>query len=108
MRIDFKQKLVTLKNEPLELRGADNKLSQITLGDVCYQAMLGSIETDRAETGASKYERWTLAGKIANAKEPIELKAEEIVKIKDRVGKAYGPEVVGPVYDLLEKKEVKT
>ena len=105
MKIDFNVKLLDLRDEPLEIRDKKAELVPATLGDVCSEAMLATLETDRNESGPAKYERWELAGKIIKADIAVELKSEEITAIKGRVGKAYGPTIVGPVYDLLEKKE---
>lgn len=99
------QKLVDLRNEPLEIMDKDKKLVQATLCDVCSEAMLAVFDADAKEGGKVRYIRWQFAGKIINADGPLELSAEEIVTIKDRVGRMYGPAIVGPVYDLLEGKE---
>ncbi len=105
MKLDFTQKLVDLKNEPLEIKDKDGKKTQATLGDVCSEAMLGVFDKGRNEGGKARYKRWVFAGKIINADAAIELEVEEISVIKEYVGLMYGPAIVGPVYDLLEKKE---
>ncbi len=106
--MDFTTKLVSLTNEPLEKpikKNGKTKLVQMTLGDACAEALLGLNESDRTENGKSKWERWQLASRILKSTKPIKITAEETAKIKERVGKMYGPVVVGPVYELLEGKE---
>ncbi len=67
--------------------------------------MLAVFNKDADEGGKVRYERWQLAKKIIKANGIAELSSEEIVTMKERIGKMYGPAIVGPVYDLLEKKE---
>ncbi len=105
MKIDFTQKLVNLRGKPLKHNDKDDKEVQTTLRDVCSEAMLAVTDKDKNEGGKARYERWELAGKIINTGNVVELKTEEISTIKERVGMIYGPAIVGPVYDLLEKKE---
>ena len=110
MLINFTEMLKTLKNEPVEKlvvkSGDDNKKPipiALSLGEACADALLGMSDTDRTESGTEKFVRWQLASKVINAEE-IELTAEDVTLIKDRVGKWYGPMTVGPVYNLLEGK----
>ena len=106
MKIDATQKLVNLYGEPLRIKDKkDKEMVQATLGDICSEALLGVFEGDRNEGGKKRYERWQLAGKIIKSDGKVELSSEEIVAIKERVGMAYGPVIVGPTYDLLEGKK---
>ncbi len=106
MKIDFAQKLFNLYGEPLEIKDKKSEeLVQATLGDICSEALLGVFERDRNEGGKVRYERWQLAEKIIKSSGEVELGSEEIVTIKERVGTAYGPVIVGPTYDLLEGKK---
>jgi len=108
MNINFKEMLLTLKGEPLEklVKKETDEVPvpvALSLGEACADALLGMTDSDRKESGTDKFKRWQLASKILEA-EKIELTAEDVTLIKDRVGKVYGPISVGPIYNLLEGK----
>jgi len=71
--------------------------------------LTASMEDDRAK-GDDKFKNYQLASKIMGAKkdEDLELTAEEVSLIKEKVGKFWGAEVVGFVYNLLEAKYEKS
>ena len=108
MKIDFSILLVTLSGEPLTKSLSEDEQDekkekiQYTLGLACSNALVAFLEQDRQKDGAYKFSCWQLASRISKAKEPIDITAEEIVLIKDRVGRMYGAMGVGPVYELLE------
>ncbi len=108
MKIDFRKKLVSQTGEPLEMeleKDGKNDKVQMTLGNACSEALLSMLDRkDMDEDGSLKYMRWQLAGRIIATNDVVEVMAEDITLIKKRVGKRYGPVVVGPVYDLLEGK----
>ncbi len=73
------------------------------LRDVCIEGICANTQQ---LDGMEKYRRGKLADKIFGAAEPIELPAEEIVKIKEAVGTAWpNPIVVMRAWDMLEGKE---
>lgn len=105
--ICFDEVLKTLKGEPLEKlvqKDEQDKPTRVemTLRDACIDALVYITEADRNEPGTSKFKRWQLACKISTATPESEFTVEEIAMIKGRVGKAFGPVTVGPVYNLLE------
>ena len=53
------------------------------------------------QTGEEKMEAWGLAKNIHDGAE-LNLTPEQIVKLKERIGKVYGAAVVGPVYQILD------
>lgn len=58
----------------------------------------------RSEVGGEdRFKRWSIANKIQNAADTVELKAEELALVKDQVGKAFLMVVVGPVWTLIEQ-----
>ena len=59
---------------------------------------------DKLEKGTVKIKRYELARKINEGGE-VEVTAEDISMIKERVGIAFGTLIVGSVYDILEKKK---
>ena len=111
MKVDLNIKLFSLKDQPLntmEKVGDATVEVQMTLGSVCYDAMLTLLSIDKGEAGKYREERWQLARRVVKAEiagEPIDLSTEEIVMLKKRIGEMYSPSIVGPTYELLEGKE---
>ena len=79
----------------------ENNLS-LTLKDVCINALLALIEKDDEKTKYSDYE---LYKRIRDVKE-VDLKTEEIVRIKKKIGAFNPPLILGQAFDLLENKKV--
>lgn len=65
------------------------------------RALVAVYVDEQGLTGDKKVERWHLALKIMNEDEP-DLGAEEVVLIKELVGKMFGPAVVGQVWPILD------
>ena len=105
MEIDFGRTLMSLTGEPLEVMEKDKKVP-LTLGKASAEALLAPLEKDKLETGQKKYEKWKLAGKIIEAKTPLDVTAEDVALLKDRIGLMYSAAVVGPAYEMLEGKDV--
>lgn len=75
--------------------------NEFQLKDVCINALMANIEGDKID-GLEKMKRYLLATKIQKANE-LDLKSEEIVKLKELIGKVYGVLIVGQAYEMLEK-----
>ncbi len=73
-----------------------------TLAIVATKALL---DADVREDGAAKVRAFNLALRV-HAGGEVDLSAEEIVLIKERIGLLYGPVVVGPAWALLEQRPV--
>jgi hypothetical protein len=95
MNINPEQKLTDIKGEELK-----DKDKSVYAKDIMVNALL--VNDEKAE-GTDKMERFLLAKKVSQATNEISLKAEEIVLIKEMVGKVYSPLIVGQIYELLEK-----
>ena len=95
-KINFNVKLTNFDGEPLK----DEKKEELTLGSAVKQALL---VLDEKASGPDKYESYVLATKVVAGGE-VELKSEEITRIKDAIGKYMFPIVVGQAWDLLEGK----
>lgn len=55
-------------------------------------------------SGAVKSDRWDLAVRITAEKgEEFDFTPEELVMLKDVVGKGFGPMIVGPVFKFLDE-----
>lgn len=98
MNIDFSIPLYDMDNKPIN-EAPDKPL---LLDKVCVNALL-SDTPDEKISGEAKLVRFKLAKRIYGASE-IDITAEEIVLIKDRVGKQYLALIVGQVFELLEGK----
>ncbi len=84
----------------------DGKKEEITLRDVCLQALLNA---DRdAKAGPEKNKRFLLSLAIAEANKEYGLTAEDISLLKRLIGQIYTPLVVGRAYQLLEGEQMKT
>ena len=105
MKIDFSTLLHGLDGEVLRTppmkQGEEGKLQ--TLSRVCVDALV-AVERNATPNGKISFERYQLAEKI-NDKKEVEVSAEEIVMLKDRVGIIFGPVVVGPAFKLLDGGE---
>lgn len=109
MKIDFKQVMMSVFNKPLTDEEIDEsgvvKKKDLTLGAVAMSALLARLDGDDKLSGEKKAQRHSLAHQIVNASEPLELKVEDVALIKDLIGKGFGPNVVGPAWAALEKKD---
>jgi len=81
------------------LLNQDNGMS-LTLRDVCSIALLAPDQKDEAKQKFSDYE---IFKKVRDAKKEVELTAEEIVRIKKKIGIVYAALILGQAYELLEK-----
>lgn len=90
--IDFSRKLMTLDNTPLTMTGED-----VTLRLVVVNALLAPADI----SGTDKMKRFLLAQKIHESTEEVKLLPEELVLIKDLIGKTYSPLFVGRAYQIL-------
>lgn len=83
-------------------------MEDMRLKHICIDALLNPEPTPDGRPinveGSKKFERWELASKIYTANGIIELKSEEIAQLKELIGKAYGPIIVGQAWEALEGK----
>lgn len=77
-----------------------------TLRTVLLGACLNTLRADELMDAKQKVELYLLSKKIAGRGD-VELTTEEVVLLKERVGKAYNPLVVGRVYEVLDPASVK-
>lgn len=112
MKIDFSVALKQLNGEILcrifEENGQKKK-EKIDLKYVCVDALLTDYSNSQvwkknAEqlSGKEKADRYCLAMRINQAKNSVDLKAEEISLLKKLIGIKYAPLIVGPVWQILE------
>lgn len=104
MRRDFTQLILDLHDKPVRMQTGPNPedVTEMTLGAIAMNALLGTYEDERSLTGKEKAERMQLALKINKRPSEADLTAEQLAKLKELIGKAYGPLIVGRAYELLE------
>lgn len=84
----------------------DGSPKAVTLGRVAVNAVLQNYPDEAGLAGDVKVKRFMLAMKVVDAGE-VELTAEEVTALKERIAKAYGPLVVGRAWALLDPASVK-
>lgn len=99
MKINFNQKLKTLDGKEVK----DNDGKPLTLGSVSVNALLSNIPNEKVD-GKEKVRRYELA-KTLNRGGSIDVKSEDIVKIKELISQAYTTLIVGQTHELLEKEK---
>lgn len=105
MKFDVTKTLNSLDDKPLV--GPDNK--NITVRYVIVENLMAfdhKSEEHRHMTGEEKLWRFQLARQI-NTSEVVELKAEDVAKIKKIVGENAPPIIVGPLFEFLENSGLK-
>ena len=95
-KINFDVVLKNLIGKPLK----DNDGADLTMARACRNAL---CMTGEGVKGEVKYDQYALAMKVGGGGD-VELKSEEITKIKKSVGANMFVIVVGPVWDFLEGK----
>lgn len=73
----------------------------ITLGRAAANALIQGYPEEANLPGADKVKRFELAMKVTGAAK-LQLVAEDVVLIKERIAKGYGPLVVGRAWQLLD------
>jgi hypothetical protein len=99
--LDFAQPIKQLDGS--DFTGQDGKPEPLTLEKVVETALMAQFPDDRM-SGDEKAKRYGIAMKIYSAKDKrdVQLSIDEVKVIKDVVGKAYGPSVVGPAWQILD------
>jgi hypothetical protein len=104
MRIDFSQPILDLQGKPIKTKEDEVELT-LTLERVTVSALL---QPSKEETGDEKYKKYGFMKRIHDAKEPVELKTDEISFIKKSIGSsAFTALVVGQAWDLLEGQQAE-
>ena len=101
-KVDFTQTLVGIDGKPLN---GDVKPA-LTLGDIAVTALHSTIEEDKTMSGLDKFKMDELARKVYKSKVAT-LSVEDLAAIKARIGKIYGPLVIGATWRLLDPSLVE-
>lgn len=83
--------------------GEEPKLLDLTVREVLVNSLLAEFPGEKID-GEEKLKRYKLAIKIQEAKAEVDLSSEEIVKVKELVGKGWTPLISGQVWELIEPK----
>ncbi|MGD0799004.1 MAG: hypothetical protein ABR910_14905 [Acidobacteriaceae bacterium] len=97
---DFTQVLVGIDGKPLQ-NGDARTTAPLTLGDAAVNALESQTPDDLKSSGADKFKLDELARKVYRNSD-VTLSVEEIAAIKERIGKVYGPMVVGAAWRILD------
>lgn len=79
----------------------------INLRRACLSALLGNFDADRTVTGIEK-NKWAMLAVRIQENDTVDFTSEEITLIKERIGIAYGSEVVGPAYAAIDPVKEET
>ena len=82
-----------------DIIGSAEDTDPVTLRKALEMACIGA-DPAKWKTGNQKYEIYTMLKRLIA--EELECDAKDIVLLKELVGAAFGPGVVGAVYDILE------
>jgi hypothetical protein len=99
--MNFDHPLKNLSGE--QLLGADKK--PLTLRWACTESLLAHYPNQEID-GKEKMDRFRLAHRIEQRGD-IDLKIEEVSKLKELVGRYFTPLIVGQVWQLLDPAESK-
>jgi hypothetical protein len=99
MKIDFNRVLIDLTGEEIS-ESAKEPDKKATLKFITMQALMNNVRGDESLSGHDKFKQYELAQKVNTG--VVELTAEEIALIKERIGLAFHTAIIGPAYQLLE------
>lgn len=102
MKLNVTTVLKNMNGDDLIEPNAKGEAEPVIVRTVIINALM---TPDQKDTGVQKVEKYSLAMDIQKQDE-IELTPEQVVLLKETIGKPYGPVVVGPVSMLLDGKSV--
>jgi hypothetical protein len=97
MKLNFDAEILDLAGKPLP-NGPDGPM---TLATIACSALIGVMQDDQSLPADDKVKMFRLAQQAIKAGVQ-EVKVEDVTLLKRRIGKMYGPLVVGRAYDLIE------
>jgi hypothetical protein len=99
MQLDVTKAITQYDGTPMMDVDAKGEPVQATVRLILVNAVASPVEGDKP---IDKFTKDELARRIYNAEKEVELTAEDVVLIKDRVGALFAPVVVGQIWRLLE------
>jgi hypothetical protein len=100
MKVDFSKELIDLDGKTVDSSATDK--TPATVRKVVCGALIASYPDEANLNPEEKVKRWNLALRVQKELDPIDFKTDEIALMKKLVGKAYGPMIVGQVWEVLE------
>jgi len=98
MLVNVSQVLKTMDGQTMKDADGQGKAVDATMKMAIVNAILSPVQK---ESGVEKVKKYELAKKVFNTDE-VDLNEDEIKLIKDRVGEAFAPIIVGQIYELLK------
>jgi len=98
MKLDVTQALCNFDGEPLRNETADGE--PITLKQICINSLMANLDSDANMTGEEKMRAYSLGQRLHDGT-VVDLVPEDLALLKERVGKCYGPVIVGPAFTML-------
>lgn len=99
MKIDLSRTMRNLDGSEIQAE------EQLTIRDAAITSLITLTEEDRGILPKAKFEYALLAQKIALCDGPVDLSADEIATIKERIGRGYSPLVVLNAWQWLESAQ---
>jgi hypothetical protein len=100
MKVDTTQVLKTLDGQVMKDNDGQGNAVDATLKMALVNSILSPVQK---ESGIDKVKKFNLAQRVYKDDE-VELTAEDITLIKERVGETFAPIIVGQVWNILEGK----
>lgn len=100
MKVDVTQTFKTLSGKMMKDVGENGEPVDATLRLCVVNSLLAPVQK---ESGIDKVKKYELAKRVYQ-NDVVELTTEEIALIKNRIGEAVIPIVVGQAFDMLEGK----
>jgi len=98
MKIDFNVEMKDFNGKAIN----DQDKKAVTFKDICINALMGVLETDRTLTGNQKFELYMIAKKVHSGG-VIDIGINDIKVIQDRVDKMYNCLMVGRVREIFNQ-----
>jgi len=100
MKINVNDSFKRIDGLELTMPAEGGVIKNLTIKDVCVNALLTEVE-GIVTPPTEKVHRFTLSEGIYKAESEVELKAEDVVLLKNLVGHSYGPLIVGQFYRFI-------
>jgi len=93
--------LTTFDGQTMKDNDGEGKAIDATLKMAIVNGLLSPVQNEK---GVEKVKKYELARKVYSSDE-VDLTAEEITLIKERVGETFAPVIVGQCWEALEGKK---
>ena len=103
MKYDIDQTFLDLEGEPI-LEGVKEDAKPFTLRAMLTLACLNADPQKYAD-GEAKYKVYKLLRRLGSKAKELGFESDDIILLKDIVGRVFNVYVVGLIYDVLEKKD---